>query len=1015
MKAKLLRFSIFIVGMLFSLNAIFAQDISVSGKVSGANGDPLSGATVLLKGTSQGAFTDASGTFKINVPNDRSVLVFSFVGYLSQEIPVGNQRNINVALVEGVNQLEDIVITGYGTQRKAEVTGAISQVKGADLGNLPVFSTAGALQGRAAGVNVIRNGGAPGATQNIRIRGVGTINDANPLVVIDGVPGGSLSDINPNDIESVEILKDASSSAIYGLRAANGVVLVTTKRGRANEKLSISVNAYTGVSSVVNTIEVLDAPTLAELKRERYTNDGIPVNPIWQDAKYQTQLTDWQEELFETGITNNLDLSVRGGSERASFFVSGGLYDEQGIIKKAYQTRVYARINSDFQVNDWLKVGENLQITRQVGNSLGTSSAQTGLIWSAIRFHPGLPVQDANGVYGTSQVSGEFGDINNPIYTVDVESDEATNNRILGNFFAEIKLLEGLKLKGNFALEADIFDRDEFQVIVDKQIRANSRNTLNRSYNEFYSLLAEYFLTYNKIFADVHSVNLVGGYTAQTFNSEGFSAQRRDFAQEDPELRVLDFGNTITGAGGSKSEDGLNSLFARVNYGFDDKYLLTATFRADGSSKFAEDNKWGYFPAFSAGWRISREEFFKVPFVSSLKLTGGWGRLGNQGIPSLQYLALIRRDVRYSFGGESTVGSRQFRIPNEEIGWETSQMTDIGLEAGFFDNSLLVNLNYFIKDTEDMLLAPQVVGTQGRATVPNQNIGELRNSGLEIEARYLNAVGDFTYNISGNISFITNEVITLNTPFLSSTRYGRPNQEIARTFVGSPIGTFYGWRTNGLYQTQSDVDGDPNISNDPRKANGQIKPGDVRFVDLNGDGIIDDQDREILGDPFPTATYGLNAQLGFKNFDLNVFFLGNAGVEIFNADRLQGIDPTYPFNLYAETKDRWTGPNTSNTIPRMSTKRDNLNHRASDLFLENGGFFRLKNLTLGYSLPQSVLARLAGLQQVRAFVSGQNVFTVTDYSGMDPELGYIDGTQQGVDYAQFPQARTWTFGLTLGF
>ena len=1010
-------------------NQLYAQSLSVSGSIADENGNPLPGATVLLKGSSSGSFADVDGNFTLDVPSETSVLVFSFVGYLKQEIEVGSQRTFSVQLEEGVNQLQEEVIVGYGTQEADDITGSISSIKGGDINNLPVTGPSQALQGRAAGVSVVRTGGAPGAGGDIRIRGTGTVNNASPLVVIDGVPSGGLNDINPNDIESIEVLKDASAAAIYGLRAANGVVIVTTKRGRFNEKINFSLNAYAGVSTPINTIDVLEADELAQLKIERYTNDGSEINPIWQNPDFTVQRTDWQDELLENGSVQNYDFSMRGGGERSSFAISGGYFKEDGMMKNSFFERTYLRINSDHKVNDWLKIGQNLQLTRQEDNFLNTNSAQSGILWSAIRFHPGLPVRmetpipsliDAGfeiGDYGSSQVSGEFGDINNPIFTAVEDADrQATRHRLLGNVFAEVEIFEGLKLRGNFALDGTIFDQDQFFPIIDKQIRARSRNELRRTYNEGYSLLGEYFLTYDRAFGD-HIVNFVGGYTAQRFNDEGFAAERLDFPNEDPDQRFLNAGNTIDQASGGKSEEALESGFVRLSYNYAERYLLTATYRRDGSSRFAPGNKWGNFPAVSAGWRLSSEPFMEGNGIfSNLKLTGSWGRLGNQNVAGLQYLALIASGRRYSFGGEQVVGSSQSRFPNENISWETTEMIDIGVDMGFFNNQLLASINYFVKDTEDMLLAPPTVGTQGRTSIPDQNVGEVRNEGVEIELGYQKATGELRYSISGNVSFIQNEVTRLfEGQFLASRTYGRPNQEISRTFVGNPIGTFFGWRTDGLYQSVEEVNSDPNIANDPRRTNGQIQAGDVRFVDLNGDGLIDDQDREILGDPFPAAEYGINGTVSYKGFDLNLFFLGQAGLELYNADRMQGIDPTYPFNMYEETLNRWNGPGTSNSIPRMTTNRDNLNHRTSDLFIENGDFFRLKNATIGYTIPSSITEAIK-VSGVRLYITGQNVFTITDYSGMDPELGYVDGNlQRGVDYAQYPQARTWIFGASIGF
>ncbi|MCR9051502.1 MAG: SusC/RagA family TonB-linked outer membrane protein [Phaeodactylibacter xiamenensis] len=1007
----------------------FAQDFKVSGKVADTAGEPLIGASVQLKGTSTGTVTDVEGNYELLVNDKNGILLISYVGYQPSEVSINGQSQIDIILNTSSRLLDEVVVVGYGTQEKEDVTGSISSVKGEDLQNLPVIGASQALQGRAAGVQVVRNGGAPGDGGSIRIRGTGTVNNANPLIVVDGVPlaYGSINDINPNDIESMEILKDASSSAIYGTRAANGVVLITTKKGGFNERTTVTLNTYAGISNISNRIDVLDAPSLTNIKKEAYQNDGLDVPDIWNEPAFQRQRTNWQDELFQTGYTQNYDFTISGGSERTSFAFTGGYFSEEGTIDNSFFDRYYARINSTFKVTDWLTIGENMQLTRQEGNFLNTNSAQTGLVWSAIRFHPGLPVivnealpGHEIGQYGSSQVSGEFGDINNPIFTQDIEDDIATNNRFLGNLFAEIQILDGLKLRGNFAADASLFDRTEFFPIIDQQIRARDRNALERSYGESYSLLGEYFLTYDKVFAGVHQVNLVGGYTAQQFVSENFFAQRLDFPNEEFDQRFLNAGNTISGASGTRQDFSLLSGFGRLNYSYDGRYLLTATVRRDGSSRFAPDNRWGTFPAFSAGWRISREKFFEnVEGISFLKLTGGWGQLGNQEVANLQYLALVASGRRYAFGPDGStqvVGASLSRIPNESISWETAEMLNFGLEIGLLENRLFGTFNYFIKDTKDMLLAPPTVGTIGRTDVPDQNVGELRNQGLEMELSYRGGKGDFTYNISGNAAFIRNEVTTLfDGNFLASQFYGRPNQEIARTFEGEPIGTFFGWTTDGLYQNAGEISNDANIANDPRREAGLIQPGDVRFVDLNGDGLIDDEDRTIIGDPTPDVTYGLNAGFGYKGFDLNIFFLGVAGVDIYNADRMQGLDASYPFNLYAEAENRWTGEGSSNSIPRASVNRDNLNFRTSDLFIEDGSFLRLKNLSLGYTLPRSVTSNI-GMTNLRFYVTGQNVFTITDYSGLDPELGLIDGNlQSNVDYAQYPQARTWVFGLTAGF
>jgi TonB-linked SusC/RagA family outer membrane protein len=1012
----LLKCALTFLAAVASLQLVYAQS-SVSGTVTDqSTGAPLPNVNITIKGSTRGTTTNDQGAYTISIQSGDAILVFSSTGFTSTEVPINGRSVIDVALEISSSKLNEVVVVGYGTSSRKDLTGAVASVKGEQIQNLPVSGATQALQGRAAGVNVIRNGGSPGDAGSIRIRGTGTINNADPLIIIDGVPAGDLNSINPNDIASIEVLKDASASAIYGTRAANGVVIVTTKRGGYEQPMRLNVNAYTGVNKPIKFLDVLDARTLAELKRERYTNDGLPVNAVWTDPQNEIQRTNWQEALFGTGRVSNLDVSLSGGSSKSSYMISGGVYDEKGTINNSNFKRYTVRLNSDHRIGKRLKIGQSLQLSRSSSNQHDTRSAQSGLIWSAIRFMPFIPVKNADGTWGSSKASNEFGDINNPVYTTSILDEDNINTRLLGNVNAELELAKGLKFKVNLGLDGNHYTTDGFAVIIADQTRTRNNNSQSRSFSESYSLLSEYFLSYNRLFGSKHKVDAVAGYTAQTFDGNYFSGSKRDYINEDPNQRYLDVGQTLAGVGGGRYYDALQSVFGRINYDYDQRYLLTATFRADGSSKFADGNKWGYFPAFSAGWRISNEDFFNVSWMDELKLTAGWGQLGNQNVSRLQYLALIGGGGRYVFGDNTVVGNTQTRLPNYNISWETAEMYNAGITAELFNRRLAVNINYFDKMTRDMLLAPPTIGTVGTLSIPDQNVGELSNKGWEFDLNWSDRVGDLTYRIGANAAFIRNKVIKLyDGNFIGSQLYGRPLEEISRTYEGLPIGIFYGWKTDGLYQTQDDINKDPNIANDPRRTAGLIEPGDVRFIDVNGDGKIDDSDRVNIGSPHPKMVYGFNADFNYKGFDLGLFFLGNAGVKIYNADRMQGLDPTYSFNMYEEVKNRWTGPGTSNSIPRMTTRRNNRNYRTSDMFVEDGSFMRLKNLTLGYTLSESVTRKL-GIGKTRFYVTGQNVFTITGYSGMDPELGYIDGNKQlNVDYAQYPQARSWIFGLNVTF
>ena len=631
---------------------------------------PLSGASVQEKNTSNGAVADFDGNYVIEVSSSEAVLVFSYLGMQTVERTVGQNTSMDIELEEDANFLDEVVVVGYGTTAKKDVTGAISSIKGDDFKNLPISGIDKALQGRMAGVQVVPNGGAPGGSVAIRIRGTGTVNNSEPLYVVDGMPTANIDGVNPNDIESIQVLKDASASAIYGTRAANGVVIVTTRKGKSG-KLNMSVDAYTGFSNVGKTLDVLDAPTLAEIKRERYTNDGIPVNPIWQDAQYQTQLTNWQDALFVTGKTQNVDLNLSGGNDYSTYLFGLGYYNEEGIIEKSAADRVSLRINSDHKIKEWLKIGQTMSLSSRTSNGFNTTSAQTGLIWSAIRFHPGLPIKDSDGNYSSNQISSEFGDINNPLFEVDIQDADRRDTRLLANITPEISITPDLKFKANFGVDYTVIDQRSFRPQVLNQIRTTNVNNANRSYDEQFSFLMEYFLTYDKIFGD-HRIGVVGGYTQQSFDYQGFSASARNLPDEDPSQRLLGTGE-LNNMGEYKAHDGLESIFGRVNYSFMDKYLLTATVRSDESSKFAEGNRTGVFPAFSLGWRVSEESFFDVPFMDNLKVTGGWGELGNQNIDRLQYLARISRGQRYSLGLDGSVdvvGANQSSFANTDISWE---------------------------------------------------------------------------------------------------------------------------------------------------------------------------------------------------------------------------------------------------------------------------------------------------------------------------------------------------------
>ncbi len=1019
----------------------------VTGTVKDESNNPVEGAAVAVKNSNIGAVTDRRGNFDLVVPSPGNYeLEISFVGFktITKSITVGNSTmtGINIVLQLAAQGLGEVVVVGYGVQSKRDVTGTISKVKGDDFKNTPVSNAAEALQGRASGVDIVRADGSPGSIPAIRIRGTGTINAADPLVVIDGVPAGGLNDVNPNDIASIEILKDASSSAIYGTRAANGVVLITTKKGNYGEQLKTTFNYYTGQNKPVKYINMLTAPELATLKKEAYTNDGLTVPNIWNDPYYSAQRTNWQRALFGTGQAQNADIAVRGGNTNSSYSFSGNYYDEKGMIVNSYFKRYSFRINSEHKIGKRLVVGENVVYSNTNTNAPDTRSTQTGLVWSAIRFNPAIPLHNADGSWGTSQADNQLGDINNPVATAYENPAYNKNDRILANGYAELEIIKGLKLHANYGYDKNTYEYNGFSVAMPNQTRGPSISSMSQSFSKNYSFLEEYYLSFSRQFSNVQNVALTAGYSSQIFKGNAFGASRSGFSDTSADQRVLNLGNSSAQSnyGYNNANAGLQSYFIRANYGFKNRYLLTATMRADGSSKFPPGKRWGYFPAFSAGWRLSDEQFFQghvKEIFNTLKLTGGWGQLGNQNIGDFQYLSTIGYGggggtggggYGYSLGTGTVYqnGAYVTGLDNPNITWERAVMTNISLEFAMLKNKIYGTVTYFNKNTSDMLVPFQLVETfgaqnnlpddPGNVTLPNQNLGKLNNHGVEIELNYQGKKGKLDYVFGANASFIRNKVTRLygNSTYIASTPYGRENTDISRTYEGQPIASFFGFRTGGLYQTQAEIDKDPNIANDPNKAN--IKPGDVRFIDIDGDGIINDKDRVNLGDPNPRLVYGFHGYLSYRGFDLNFNFAGAHGFKLYNADRLSGLDATQVFNWYAEQMGRWHGEGTSNRIPRLSVSNLNNNYRSSDLWVQNGAYLALKSISLGYTFSKIHFSDIV-LPDIRLYISSYNVFTITKYTGFTPELGYTNNTnlQRGVDVAQYPQSRNLTIGATLNF
>ena len=999
-----------------------AQDqFTVEGKViDTATDEPLPGVNILAKGTTTGTVTDIDGNYRLTVANDVTTLVYSSIGYERLEEVVNGRNTINISLAPDIQSLSEIVVVGYGTQEKSDVTGAISSVSGEDIAKLPITGVQDALQGQTTGVVVTQNSGQPGSGVSVRIRGLGTLGDNDPLYVIDGVQTkDGLNLLNPNDIQSIEILKDASAAAIYGVRGANGVVLITTKKGELGAP-KVNFSSYYGVQSLANKVDLLNARDWARLQQESLTNGGDPVNPDFDTEEKIAAAgegTDWFDEIFRTAPIQNYQLSVSGGNESTNYYVSGSYFGQEGIILNSFYDRFSFRGNIESKVSDRLTIGSNLTLSRSEQNFLSSSDNDDDVIGNAATIPPIVPVYDENGDFaGPPEPQRYYGRSQNPVGQAYRQDDVTTNTRILGNVYGVFEIIEGLNFRTDLQIDYFNNDIDNFIPTFNEGNRTGPLNGLFRTINQTNYYSWENTLNYSFNLGQAHEFDVLAGVTAQNYAINSLFASRREFLSQVENNRFINGGTQDIANRGELNDWSLLSYLGRINYSLHDRYLLTASFRADGSSRFSEDNRWGYFPSFSAGWRISEEAFFDPDFVSNLKLRGGWGQLGNQDVGFYPTLTLyeINGNATYPFGGTNDGTSPGYSVVNRgdpSITWETSVQSNIGIEAGFLEDKITVSFDYYNRTTEDILVRRPVSSLGGTAPAPFVNAATVANTGIELLLGYRNAIGDFSYEINGNFTTYNNEVTSLGVGDDITT--GR-----TRTTEGEPIGSFFGFATDGLFQNQSEIDAANAIDGEGSSPfQPGAAPGDIRFVDINEDGQIDDDDRTFIGNPTPDITYGLNANVAYKNFDVSLFLQGVAGNEIFNDARRTTERTTIgSSNGHATLLGRWTGEGTSNTIPRLTSENPNNNERVSDRFVEDGSYLRIKNLQFGYTLPIELLDRIS-ISTARVYVSGQNLLTITDYSGFDPEIGRNTGNDlsAGIDTYSYPQPRTFLVGLNVTF
>jgi TonB-linked SusC/RagA family outer membrane protein len=1011
-------FVLFISLVAFAANA----QLTVNGRVmSEEDNEPAIGVTVMVQGTTTGTVTDFDGNYSITVPDRSAVLVFAYTGYTSQELVVGERSRIDVVMAESVSQLNEVVVTGYGAQLRSNISGSVSTVSADEIAERPILRVEQALQGRTAGVQVAQASGSPGSALTVRVRGVGTINNSDPLYIVDGVPVDGLDFLNPNDIESINVLKDAASAAIYGSRGANGVVLITTKGGKRNQAGRISYDAYYGMQQPARLLDLLSAQEYAVIQNEAYIAAGKTPLPEFANPEALGEGTDWQEAIFEGAPIVSHQLTFMGGGEKSAYTLSGNYFSQDGIVggDKANFTRGTVRLNGVHDLKSWLTIGNNLGFTWLQRDGLIENTQYDSPIIRALNMDPVTPVRKADGTYAYSNYSDT--DIANPANGIEQTYNTWTSNRFVGSVFGDFKLAKGLTFRSTYSLDITFavqqifypeFDLSNIPSISEAP-PAEKRlvNSVAIANNTWKNNQWENVLTYQTQFNAVHDLTLIAGTTALQNRYDNSGGANTNLPSNDPDDAYIS--NTIDpiesqSAYQSASESSLFSWFGKANYEFDDTYLFSATFRADGSSRFGANNRYGYFPSFSAGWKMSQADFWNIEEISFLKWRASWGQNGNNRIGDYSYTTVVYSGQNYTFGPDETItnGSVALSAANPDLKWETSTQMDIGVDMEMYDGSISFTADYYLKKTSDMLYASPIPLVAGTAA-PIQNVATAENRGVELTLLYRNREHAFSYELGGNIAFVKSEVTGLGKggePVLSG--YVQfANANAAKTDVGHPLASFYGYVTDGIFQTQEEVEA-------AAFQNAGTAPGDIRFKDLNGDNVIDINDQTYIGNPTPAFTYGFNADLGWKGFEFNLFFSGSQGNDIFNSTTR--YDFTY-VNRPSSVLDRWTGPGTSNDEPRVNLSDPNQNARVSDRFVEDGSYLRLKTMQIAYNLPDAWLNKMK-FDKFKVYMTIQNLITFTKYSGLDPEIGSVGGSLEiGIDRGFYPQARTVMGGVSLTF
>lgn len=1029
----------FCLAFLLLSNLIIAQGV-VNGKVSDSEGLPIPGVNILEKGTSNGAVTDFDGNYSLSV-NNNATLVFSYIGYSTQEVIVGNQTTLNVVLIEDVQSLSEVIVIGYGTQLKEDLSGSVSSIDADELNDIPQVSVDQLMQGRASGVTVTQNSGQPGSAVSVRIRGLATISGSSePLYIIDGVPisgdannigtsGRSVADsgigegtgatgvsplasLNPSDIESINVLKDASATAIYGSRGANGVVIITTKSGRG-QKGKLTYDTYLTTQRPTNFIDVMNLQQYARLQNEIGEIYGLEQQVEFLNPNLLGSGTNWQQQIFDDAIMSSHQVSYANGGDKLNYFLSAGYLDQEGTVIGSGFDRTSLKANINANITDKIKVGVNVTASR-TNDQITLNSSSNGVVYLSLLNNPATAVYNPDGSFAGPVTAEEiaFG-LRNPIAEALSIQNELRRDKLFGNVFGEIKLFDHLTFRTELGADfgENISDRFQPSFSYGAIERGLTQSSIREEETRFWIL--KNLLTYNNTFNDKHKLTVLLGQEAQESEWEGEVKEVNDGVPFSPPAY--------------KGSTSLLSFFGRAIYSFNNRYNVTASLRADGSSKFAVGNKWGYFPSISASWEISNEEFmndFKA--IQNIKFFGGYGEVGNQNIPNFAYGVRLN-PIFTGFDGSNVSGYEFANFGNEELVWESSQQTNLGLDFSLFDSRFNTTIEVYNKDSKDFLYqfaASDFISggnSPGAVAAPWINLGKIRNKGIDVSLNYKTiGDGDFSWNSNLTVSHYKNEVLEL---FEGLTPRGEltidsSNQNLTITEVGQPIGMFYGYQVEGMFRTVEDFEGAPIQFGRPFEDAlfATTWLGDLKFKDVNGDGVVNSDDRTIIGNPHPDFTFGFKNAFRYKNIDLSVFMQGSYGNDIFNVvDRaLTAGNRTYT-NQSPSVLDYWSVDNPNASSPRLA-RNDTPNINISDRYIEDGSYLRIQNVTLGYSLPDNLINRLK-MSKLRLYGSIQNLWTFTDYSGYDPEVGVYNQNAllTGVDNGRYPTPRMFTIGLNVEF